>query len=101
MIWILAVIMLVSFVAAVRLMQSRDRYKSALTKASQEIRDLRADPRLQPFPSDGKPLTQPKAKAQDVPKRYNGAQLRRLADQVNMTQPEMTNSEILSEASNG
>jgi hypothetical protein len=129
MIWILAVIALISFVAAVRLMQSRDRYKAALTKAVAS-HTVRLPGYLNPMTAQEivailqknegpsplvlslfshwfivkavqKSLTQPKPKAQDVPKRYSGAQLRRLADQVNVTQPEMTNSEILSEASNG
>jgi hypothetical protein len=99
MIWILAVITLISWVAAVRLYLSRERYKVSLETACARVRELSAV-KLEMQVAQ-KPLTQPKAKAQDVPKRYSGAQLRRLADQANVTQPELTNSEILSEASNG
>jgi hypothetical protein len=99
MIWVLAVITLISWIAAVRLYLSRERYKTSLEAACARVRELSAV-RLE-MQAAQKHLTEAKPKAQDVPKRYSGAQLRRLADQVNITPPEKTNSEILQEQANG
>jgi hypothetical protein len=93
MIWILAIIAVISWIAAVRLMLSRDRYKDALTKATGRVMMLTAELDME----RNKPLTQPKPKAQDTPKRYSGAQLRRLAEFTNITEVAKTNSEVLRE----
>lgn len=98
MIWILAVIAVVSWVAAVRLMQSRDRYRKSLTTASGRILILTAELDME---RNRIHLTQPQPKAQDVPKRFTGAQLRRMAEHTNITEVALTNSEILAEGSNG
>lgn len=94
MTWILLAIVCVLVGVCISLQRSNKRYHSALTKATGRILELTVQPIAQ------KPLTPQAPKAQDVAKRYSGAQLRRMADHINITAPELTNSEILRE-SNG
>jgi len=104
MIWILAIITVISWVAAVYLIhRSRERFAAGLAIATRKFLNAQRD--LDKANSEilvlNSRLTPPAPRAQDAPKRYSGAQLRRMADQVNITAPELTNSEILQEQANG
>lgn len=87
--------------------QSRERHKASLAKAAELIQALRARVEADALVIDGfrNPLTPTKTRVQDVPKRLSGAQLRRVADQVNVAAfaglQERPNSEILQEQENG
>jgi hypothetical protein len=101
-IWVLAVLLVAQYAWTVKIALSRDRYKAALMKSVEAVRALTASlEEVNRRAREQNPLTQSKPRVEDAPKRYSGAQLRRLADQMNVTPPEKTNSEILQEQANG
>lgn len=95
--WLLCMVVSALWVACIFLHHSRNRYRESAKTLAKEVVELRSRP--QPLIPSG--LTPPRPKAQTPPKRYTGAQLRRMAEQDNNAEwdglQERPNSEILRE----
>lgn len=105
MVWLWTAVGLASFCVAVYFQRDRDKYRASAKVLAVELTALRRQNAGQQPGLSQKPLTPAKPKAQDVPKRYTGSQLRRMAEQVNTAAweglQERPNSEILQEQNNG
>jgi hypothetical protein len=87
------------------LLKRGDRYQMSAKELARQLVSERAQWAKITAQAEIKPLTPRPAKAQDVRKPLSGAQLRRMAEQVNAADvaslQERPNSEILQEKENG
>lgn len=101
--WILSIALLALAAYTVAIYRSRNQYRESAKTLARELAEWRRSRTEQLKMENWKPvpLTQPKPKAQDVPKRLSGSQLRRMAERVNVetmaSLQERPNSEILQE----
>lgn len=97
--WILFMLLIGVSAYAVSIYHSRQRFTASLLSALAAIRQKDDE-----IAALRKPLTQKAVKVQDSPKRFSGAQLRRLAEHANTetmaSLQERPNSEILQEQEN-